>query len=93
MTIPRIDGRKGDLDEHFGFPADAGLNLKNSAVFGKPVVRHSAKKLLAKHGASFNLDAAPHFERDFASLRQTGALTPLRAATQAAVAAAASATG
>jgi hypothetical protein len=37
LTIPRIDGRKGDLDEHFGFPADAGLNLKNSAVFGKSV--------------------------------------------------------
>jgi SAM-dependent methyltransferase len=52
-----------------------------------------AQGLLAKQGASFGVDADPQFERDFASLWQSGALTPLRAATQAAAGAAAAASG
>jgi hypothetical protein len=52
-----------------------------------------AQRLLAKQGASFSVDADPQFERDFASHWQSGALTPLRDATQAAAGAAAAALG
>jgi SAM-dependent methyltransferase len=70
-------------------PLQAALDVLATAPCTWTLVCDGAQRLLVKHGASFNVDADPQFERDFASLWQSGALIPLRAATQAAGAAAA----